>query len=298
MSARTDNPAQPAVPQPRTPARHPGSARRRGGWHARVPGAAAAVLALLSLVSAIGAVSEVFSYHFQPVRYVVNEVLVAAPANLGYAALLAVFAGAVAARKRLAWRVLIVYFVLQVLLDAGAFTLLTIFPRAASLHRVHPWRHWLTLAGIGVSVTVLVVLWLARRRVLRPGAAGQPGQGGRVFLGLTAVFILIGWGVVSTFPGSLHRGVDTLSYAAERVLFGAFRFDVTRTGRAHAGLVNLLLGVLGAVALLTALLVLFRSQRVIAALSPPRTSSTPAPCSRRTASGTRWATSPPGATSR
>ncbi len=267
MSVSTVTPDRVPEPRQRAAGQRPGRALRGSGWRSQVPRITSIALGVLAVVCAVAAVSEVFSYHFQPVRAVINELIVAAPANLGYAALVAVLALAVAARKRLAWRVLVAYFVLQALIDGGVFTIITVFPPATTLHRNHPWVHWLTLAGVGVSVAALVVLWLSRDEFYARAQRASPVKAAGAFVGLTAVFILLGWGLVSLFPGSLHRGTDTLSYAAERVLFGAVRFDFTRVGRAP-GLVNLWLGVLGAVAVLVALLVLFRSQRVNAALTP------------------------------
>src|SRR3954468_7922626 len=111
MSAPAATTTRSTAPHRAASGPRPVPGRRRGsGWRGRVPSVAAAVLFLLAVVCAVAAVSEVFDYRFQPVRAVVNEVLVAAPANLGYAALVTVLAFAVAARKRLAWRVLIAYF--------------------------------------------------------------------------------------------------------------------------------------------------------------------------------------------
>src|SRR5262249_45119106 len=59
---------------------------------------------------------------------------------------------------------------------------------------------------------------------------------------------------------------DQFVNSLEKVLGGAFVFDVTRRGHAP-GWVNLLLGFFGAVALFTALWVLFRSQRGLAGAS-------------------------------
>ena len=63
---------------------------RRRGWRHGVPKFFAVVLTALAALCAIAAVSEAAGQRIQPVRILVNGLLLPAPANLGYAALVAV----------------------------------------------------------------------------------------------------------------------------------------------------------------------------------------------------------------
>ena len=80
--------------------------RRRptGGWRARVPTVFAVALTVLGVLCAMAAVSEAAGQRTQPVRMLVNGLLLPAPANLGYAALVVVLAAGVHRRKRVALR--------------------------------------------------------------------------------------------------------------------------------------------------------------------------------------------------
>ena len=75
-----------------------------------------------------------------------------------------------------------------------------------------------------------------------------------------AVGILVGWGLLELFPGTLERDYR-LGYAANRVVafagVGSNAFD----GQHPHVFVNALLGLFGALALMVAAIVLFRSQR-------------------------------------
>lgn len=75
----------------------PGQRPRGGGqgrWTAAVPRVTAWVLTLVALLCALTAIGNVFYVGLQPVRSAVDAVVIPAPANLAYAAFLAVLAGA------------------------------------------------------------------------------------------------------------------------------------------------------------------------------------------------------------
>ena len=74
-----------------------------------------------------------------------------------------------------------------------------------------------------------------------------------------------GWGLVAAFPGTLKVG-DRFVYSLEKVLGGAFVFDITRQGQAPEW-VDLLLGLGGALTILAVVAALFASQRSIATVS-------------------------------
>src|SRR2546423_14068787 len=73
---------------------------RQGGWRARIPTVFAATLSVLAVLCAVAAVSEALHQRTQPVRMVVNVLVLPAPANLRYAALVAGLARGVSPRQR------------------------------------------------------------------------------------------------------------------------------------------------------------------------------------------------------
>jgi lysyl-tRNA synthetase class 2 len=243
--------------------------RRRPSWRERVPDVLAGVLTALAVLCAVAAVSDAVVEHTQRVRVTIDSLLMPAPPNLGYAAFVGVLAAGVHNRKRAAYWMLMAYFSLQVLADLALFVLSLIPVGVWGADRPQvPWfGPWLTAGNLLITGAVLVVLRLTADRFY---AKVQPASLPKAVLTLVVLlagFAALGWGIVETFPGSLRPGVDRLSYAAEKVTGGAFRFDITRHGRAP-GLVTLVLGLFGAIALFAALYVLFRSQRAAAALTP------------------------------
>ncbi len=238
----------------------------RGGWRARVPTFFAITLTVLAALCAIAAVSEAAGQRIQPVRLVVNGLLLPAPANLGYAALVAVLAAGVARRKRVAHVFLVIYFILQFAYDALLLAALFLMTPADFGDRPPPWWAREIVAGnLAITLAVLVVLYLSRREFYARVQRGSLRQALSVLAALLTAFTVIGWGLVEAFPGDVDRD-GRLPYALERVLGGAFAFHFNRRGVAP-GWVNLLLGLFGGIALFAAIGVLLRSQRQIAALT-------------------------------
>ncbi len=109
------------------------------------------------------------------------------------------------------------------------------------------------------------LLW-AKREFYAPVRHASFRRALGIFLGPLAAGILIGWGLVSAFPGTLQTGaVGHLTYAASRVLGGVIRSGSGTIGHAP-GWVNLLLGLFGAIAVLAGFATLMSSQRAEARL--------------------------------
>jgi lysyl-tRNA synthetase, class II len=240
----------------------------RAGWRARVPAFLAGLLTLTAVICAVAAVSEAFYYRSQPVRQTIDAVLLPAKPNLGYAVFLAALGAGAARRKQLAHRILVVYFGLQLCYAVVLLPLLLVLaPSSWAGHRPPPWAGWVTGAHLAVRLAILAVLLIARRQFPARVQRGSVPQAVVVLVAMLIAFTLLGWALVEAFPGSLHGRGDRLSYAAERVLGGAFSFDFTRRGY-PPGWVSLVLGLFGSIALLAALGTLFRSQRLYAQLNP------------------------------
>ncbi|EST35619.1 bifunctional lysylphosphatidylglycerol synthetase/lysine--tRNA ligase LysX [Streptomyces roseochromogenus] len=228
---------------PTAPAGPPTSGRL--GW---VPEAFATLFGALGLLCALLALIEPLRRVFRPVARTLDQLLVPISANLAYAVFLFLLAGAIAARKKVAWWLVVVYLGLLVLTDALGLTLGLYAQSVPSF----------VLCGL-----LLLLLVAARKEFYAASRRGALWRAIGVLLAGLAVAILLGWGLVLLFPGTLPAN-EHLVWAADRVLGGLFP-PSSFTGRPPRK-VTFLLGLLGALALLNAAAALFRSQRLEAAL--------------------------------
>ena len=258
---------------PRPDADAGGSGRRRAaqpaGWTARVPSVFAIVLGVLAALCAVAAVSEAAFARSEPIREAINDVLLPAPANLAYAAFVGILAVSVERRKRLAFKVLLTYVGIQIVADLGALALLGSVGHFAShltgLTRAPWYAASSTAANLAIAIATTAILWGARGRFF---AEVQPASARKSLAVLVAGVMgctVAGWGLVAVFPGTLKAG-DRFVYSLEKVLGGAFVFDITRQGRAPEW-VDLVLGLGGALTILAVVAALFASQRSIATVS-------------------------------
>ncbi|SCG76290.1 bifunctional lysylphosphatidylglycerol synthetase/lysine--tRNA ligase LysX [Micromonospora siamensis] len=246
---------------------HPGPGR---DWLRQVPRAFATLLWVIATVCALAALSSAVRSDIQPVRTFIDTLLLPAPANLAYAVFLGTLASAVLRRKRLAYRVQVVYFSLSLLvgLVAGGLLLFVGAERLTDdagqrifnlIETVGVW------VGVGFAAVALTMLLAARREFYARVRPGSTWRALAVFLGLAAAAVGLGYLLLLVEPGSLVTWSDRLGYAAEKVFGGAVTLDLTRRGQAPAW-VNLLLGAFGAAALVVGLFTLLRSQRAAAVL--------------------------------
>ncbi|MGW1747198.1 bifunctional lysylphosphatidylglycerol synthetase/lysine--tRNA ligase LysX [Streptomyces sp. NPDC002092] len=228
---------------PPGPIRPPGS-----GPMSKVPEAFAAFFGALGLLCGLLALIPPLRIVLRPVVRFLDELIVPASANLAYAVFLFLLAAAIAARKKIAWWLVVVYLGLLALDDILGVVLGLYLESVPSL------------VLCGLALTVLIVarkeFYAASRRAAVRRALG-------VLLAGIAVGILVGWGLVALFPGTLPESQHLL-WAANRVcggLVSSSSFD----GRPPRALF-FLLGLFGALALLNAATTLFRSQRLEGAL--------------------------------
>ncbi|MFG2634547.1 bifunctional lysylphosphatidylglycerol synthetase/lysine--tRNA ligase LysX [Streptomyces sp. NPDC048362] len=240
MTATAEPPARRAAG---APARPPAGGRL--GW---VPEAFATLFAALGLLCALLSFIAPLRSGLLPVVRTLDLLLIPISANLAYAVFLFLLAGATAARKKVAWWLVVVYLGLLVLTDAlGAA--LGLYARSLPS---------LVLCGL-----LLLVLVVARGEFYGASRRGALRRALGVLLAGLVTAILLGWGLVSLFPGSLPEG-QHLAWAADRVcggLVSSASFDGRPPRR-----ITFVLGLLGALALLNAAAALFRSQRLEAAL--------------------------------
>jgi lysyl-tRNA synthetase class 2 len=225
------------------------------------------VLIVLALFCAASAISLAFDIRSQPTRATIDALLLPAPANLAYAALVAVLAAAVGRRKRVGYVFLLLYFATRLAADVLLLALFAGRPPGRLEHHTW-WFSWLTAANLVLTGGVLVLLYLARGEFYARVQGGSLRRALAVLVGMLASFVLLGWALVEAFPGSVHNSAARLDYAADRVLGGALEFRFTRHTGVGPGWVAFLLGLFGAIAIFSSLWVLFRSQRINAAMHP------------------------------
>ncbi|GLZ75555.1 lysine--tRNA ligase [Actinorhabdospora filicis] len=247
-----------------------GEKARTEGWLHKVPKVFAGLLTIVAALSALAAVGGAFRQKLGPVRTAIEWVFVPVPANLAYAAFLAIIAMAVARRKRLAWWILTLYFFVQLGLGMLLGGLMAMFPTEVFTDEggetIETPKRMIIAITLNLVITLLavVILLVARRefnaRVQRASLWKAVGT----YVGLFALFTLLGWLLLNAFPGHVDRA-DRLPYVLERMLGGVFRHG----NLGHApGWVNLFLGLFGAIALFASLFTLFGSQRQAAVHSP------------------------------
>ncbi|MFJ6793066.1 bifunctional lysylphosphatidylglycerol synthetase/lysine--tRNA ligase LysX [Streptomyces sp. NPDC091268] len=214
----------------------------------RVPDAFGAFFGTLGLLCALLALSPTLRRLLRHVVRFLDEIVVPVSANLAYAVFLFLLAAALGTRKKVAWWIVVTYLALLVLVDVLTMAMDDYAIGAPSM---------------ALAVAALAILIAARKEFY---AASRPGALWRAMmvlgLGLLAA-VLVGWGLVALFPGTLPKG-QWLDWAAKQVfggLFSARQFD----GRPPRP-IYFLLGLFGALALLNAASVLLRSQRLTAAL--------------------------------
>ena len=116
------------------------------------------------------------------------------------------------------------------------------------------------MIGLAFHVAAVAFLVLARKEFWAKVRRGALLKAAVTLVAGMAIGILVGWGLLELFPGTLERDYR-LAYAINRVVafagVGANAFD----GQHPHVFVNALLGLFGALALMVAAIVLFRSQR-------------------------------------
>ncbi|GAA3281673.1 bifunctional lysylphosphatidylglycerol synthetase/lysine--tRNA ligase LysX [Streptomyces lavendulae] len=214
----------------------------------RVPDAFGAFFGTLGLLCALLSLSPTLRRLLRAVVDFLDDFVVPVSANLAYAVFLFLLAAALGMRKKIAWWIVVTYLALLVLVDVLI---------------IADGELWIGGPSMALAVAAFVILIASRSEFY---AASRPGAVWRAMLvlglGMLAA-VLLGWGLVALFPGTLPKG-QWLDWAAKQVfggLFSARQFD----GHPPRPL-YFLLGLFGALALLNAAATLFRSQRLTAAL--------------------------------
>ncbi|AQT80268.1 lysine--tRNA ligase [Mycolicibacterium litorale] len=221
-----------------------------------VPAAAGWIIGVIATLSLLSSVSTVLRHLIRIPREFINDYIFNFPdTSFAWAFVLALLAAALAARKRIAWWILVFYMVAAAvwnvadLLSGDDSAAMDIGELIGLVFHV---------AAVGFLLLAYKEFWARVRRGALVKAAAT------LVAGLT-VGTLIGWGLLELFPGSLARD-DRFWYALNRVSAFAGADADSFSGHPHV-LVNALLGLFGALALMVAAIVLFQSQRADNALT-------------------------------
>ena len=203
------------------------------------------------MLVALWSVSPTLRYWIHVPREYIDTYYFDAPdTSLSYALVLGLLAAALAGRKRIAWWILTIYLI-AFTIGNGVVTVTERNVDAAVALVVH-------LAVVAILVGAYPQFYTRVRRGAVWKALG-------VLVAGLALATLIGWGLVELFPGSLPED-ERFLWAFNRVTALTALDNDQFSGRPN-GFVNTLLGLLGALALLAAVVVLFRSQRSANALT-------------------------------
>ncbi len=221
-----------------------------------MPAAAGWTVGVIATLSLVASVSPLARWLIKVPREFINDYLFNFPdTSIAWSFVLALLAAALTARKRIAWVVLLGNLVLAAVLNAADIAAGD--NTAAELFGEN--------LGFAVHIVVIVVLVLAYREFWAKVRRGALFKAAVVLVAADAIGILVSWGLVELWPGSLARE-DRLPYVANRVIGFALADPDLFTGRPHL-LLNAIFGLFGALALIAATIVLFQSQRAENALT-------------------------------
>ncbi len=221
-----------------------------------MPAAAGWTVGVIATLSLVASVSPLARWLIKVPREFINDYLFNFPdTSIAWSFVLALLAAALSARKRIAWLLLLGNLVLAAVLNAADIAAGD--NTAAELFGEN--------LGFAVHIVVIVVLVLAYREFWAKVRRGALVKAAVVLVAADAVGILMSWGLVELWPGSLARQ-DRLPYVANRVIGFALADPDLFTGRPHL-LLNAIFGLFGALALIAATIVLFQSQRAENALT-------------------------------
>lgn len=221
-----------------------------------VPAAAGWIIGVIATLALLSSVSTVLRHLIRMPREFINDYIFNFPdTSFAWAFVLALLAAALAARKRIAWWILVFYMVAAAVWNVA--DLLT-DDESAAVDIGEVIGLVFHVAAVGLLLLAYKEFWARVRRGALVKAAAT------LIAGLT-VGTLIGWGLLELFPGSLARD-DRFWYALNRVSAFAGAAADSFSGHPHV-LVNALLGLFGALALMVAAIVLFQSQRAENALT-------------------------------
>lgn len=229
---------------------------RRRSRHWWVPAAAGWTVGVIATLSLMASVSPFVRSVIRVPREFVNDYIFNFPdTSFAWAFVLALLAAALAARKRIAWWILVAYMVGAIVFNVAGL----VSGEESVIEDIGE------VIGLAFHIAAILFLLLARREFWAKVRRGALLKAAAVLVAAMAIGTAVGWGLLELFPGSLARS-DRFWYALNRVSAFAGADSSNFSGHPHV-LINALLGLFGAVALMVAAIVLFQSQRAENALT-------------------------------
>lgn len=229
---------------------------RRTSRYWWMPAAAGWTVGIIATLSLIASVSPGIRWVIKEPREFVNDYIFNFPdTSFAWAFVLALLAAALAARKRIAWWILMGYMVAAIVWNVGSLV--------TSTHSVMDDIG--EVIGLVFHIAAILFLVLARNEFWAKVRRAALVKAAATLVAGMAIGTLIGWALLELFPGSLARE-DRFLYALNRVSAFAGAASDAFSGHPHV-FVNALLGLFGALALMVTAIVLFRSQRADNALT-------------------------------
>ncbi|MFV0495572.1 bifunctional lysylphosphatidylglycerol synthetase/lysine--tRNA ligase LysX [Mycobacterium sp.] len=234
----------------------PRAAHRSPSRYRWLPAAAGWIVGIIATASLLASISPLIRWLIRGPRTFINNYLFNFPdTSFAWSFVLALLAAALAARKRIAWLLLLGDMVVEAAANAAGI--------AAGGNT--PARSLGENLGFAVHTVAIVLLVLGYREFWAKVRRGALLRAGAVLVAGEVIGILASWGLVTLLPGTLAPG-DRLPYVADRVVgFGVTDPEVF-SGSPHVFL-NSVFGLFGALALIAAAIVLFLSQRADNALT-------------------------------
>ncbi|MFN3002550.1 bifunctional lysylphosphatidylglycerol synthetase/lysine--tRNA ligase LysX [Mycolicibacterium wolinskyi] len=221
-----------------------------------VPAAAGWTVGVIATLSLIASVSPLVRWIIRVPREFVNDYVFNFPdTSFAWAFVLALLAAALAARKRIAWWILVLYMVGAVGWNLGDL----VGGGNTAAEDVGE------SIGLVFHAAAIAFLVLARNQFWAKVRRGALFKSAVVLVAGMAIGILAAWGLLELFPGTLAPEWR-LPYAINRVSGFATVPTEVFEGYSHTFL-NDIFGLFGALALIAAAIVLFQSQRATNALT-------------------------------
>ncbi|SDI21300.1 lysyl-tRNA synthetase, class 2 [Sinosporangium album] len=237
---------------------------RSSRFLAAVPRVLSTVLAVLAVYCLLIALVAPLRHALVPVTETVSVGLFTLEANLAYAVFIALLAGAVARRKRVAYWVFVAVVVITLLADAVTVPVYVFIPE---LRPEFPAAFFIaTTVNLVLMTAVLVIMVAAYGEFYAKVQHAAFRKALTTVIALLIVSFAIGMGLVTLFPGTLPKDAH-LTWVLEKTLGGAISFDFHTSGHPPQW-VGFLIGLISATALLAGAAVLFGSQRALAVLAP------------------------------
>ncbi|MEB3024033.1 bifunctional lysylphosphatidylglycerol synthetase/lysine--tRNA ligase LysX [[Mycobacterium] crassicus] len=221
-----------------------------------VPAAAAWAVGTAATLTLLGSLSPVIRWVIRVPREFIDKYLFNFPdTSLAWAVVLVLLAAALSARKRIAWWLLLA----NLLVGAGWNVNRILAGTVDTVQGVS------TIVGLALHSAAIVLLLLSYRQFWAKVRRGALLKFAATLAAGWAVAILLCWGLIELFPGTVERPWR-LPYVVNRVVGFALLEPDFFAGKPDFGL-RALCGLLGALALIIAAIVLFLSQRADNALT-------------------------------